>query len=246
MAFMALTMNVLVAQEQSSALIRTIKSGEGHIGAVTSVAYSPDCKILASGSWDTTLKLWVTSLISLPATLAFADTKVGETAVKDLIIKNTGNLPLKIAKITWSAGFTGDWSEGTIAAKGEKVVKVTFKPAEARDYSGTVTVVSDARSGKNTLSISGKRILVTGIEPGQALPGFKVFPNSAGDVLHVKLPNQSPVNLQLTDVNGQVVYEQEAITSDKLSIDVSGYKSGVYVLVLESGGKVEKRKVVIK
>ena len=62
----------------------------------------------------------------------------------------------------------------------------------------------------------------------------------------MKLPNQtSPVDIQLVDVNGQVVYEQEAITSDELSIDVSGYKSGVYMLVLESGSKAVKRKVVI-
>ena len=65
-------------------------------------------------------------------------------------------------------------------------------------------------------------------------------------MLHVKLPAQGPVSLQLTDKNGQVVYERKAVTEDELSIDVSGYKSGVYVLVLESGGKVTKRKVVIR
>ncbi|MDB9445461.1 trypsin-like peptidase domain-containing protein [Anabaena sp. CS-542/02] len=39
----------------SSSLVKTIT---GHSGAVTSVAFSPDGKTLASGSWDDTIKLW--------------------------------------------------------------------------------------------------------------------------------------------------------------------------------------------
>ena len=92
-----------------------------------------------------------------------------------------------------------------------------------------------ATEGKNTLSVTGKGVLVTGIEPARAIvpvtpgresgktvfPGLSVFPNPAADVLNVKFPNQNrPVALQLTDVNGQVVYEREAVTSDELSLDV--------------------------
>ena len=197
-------------------------------------------------------------IISLPETLTFADTKVGETASKVLTIKNTGNdAVLKVTAITYPTGFTGNWPSGTIAAGGEQVVKVSFKPTEAKAYTGTITVTSDAANaadGKNTLSVSGKGVLITALtakggtsEQGAAFPGLSVFPNPAGDLLNIKLPNQNgSFSLQLTDVNGQVVYEQEAVTSDELSIDVSGYKSGVYVLVLSSGSKVEKQKVVIK
>ena len=195
------------------------------------------------------------AVISLPARLAFADTKINATAVKDLTIKNTGNIALNVTAITFPVGFTGDWQSGEIAAGSKKTVKVTFKPTATKDYAGTMTVTSNATafSGTNTLAISGKGVLVTGItakggtsEPATAFPGLSIFPNPAEDVLNIKLPNQSPVNLQLTDVNGRVVYERKAVTDDELSIDVSGYKSGVYVLVLESGGKVEKRKVMIK
>ncbi|CAE6540046.1 unnamed protein product, partial [Rhizoctonia solani] len=31
---------------------------EGHTDAVTSVAYSPDGKSVASGSWDNTIRIW--------------------------------------------------------------------------------------------------------------------------------------------------------------------------------------------
>ena len=197
-------------------------------------------------------------VISLPASLAFADTKVGKTAVKDLTISNTGDAALTVTKVTYPAGFTGDWSNGTIVVGGKRVVKVSFKPTEAKDYTGAITVESDARSGRNTLTVSGKGILITGIEPQAVFPGLSVFPNPAVDVLHVKLPNQTcaacggtnPVDIQLVDVNGQVAYEGKAVTGDELSIDVSGYKTGVYVLVLQTratgGSKVAEWRVMIQ
>ena len=188
--------------------------------------------------------------ISLPEALAFTDTKVGETVSKVLTIANPSAVALKVSDITYPTGFTGDWERGEIAAGGNQEVNVSFKPTEVKSYTGVITVESDAinaTEGKNTLTVSGKGILVTGIEPNPGFYGFTVFPNPAEDVLNIKLPNQTrPVAIQLTDVNGQVVYEQEAATTNELSIDVSDYKSGVYVLVLSSGGKVAKQKVVIR
>ena len=185
--------------------------------------------------------------IVLPEALTFAaaGTKVGETVKKALTISNPSAVALNVTAITLPTGFTADWLQGEIAAGGEQIVNVSFKPTEAKTYTGTITVASDG-SGRNTVTVSGKGILVTALEPQSIFPGLSVFPNPAADVLHVKLPGQSPVNLQLTDVNGQVVYEKNAVTTNELSIDVSGYRSGVYVLVLESDGKVTKRKVVIK
>jgi len=46
-----------------------IRTFEGHTSGVTSVAFSPDGKLLASGSYDGTIKLWEVATGSLVRTL---------------------------------------------------------------------------------------------------------------------------------------------------------------------------------
>ena len=178
--------------------------------------------------------------------LAFDETGIHKKSSLTFSIFNNSSTALRVNKISYPEGFTGSWSGGDILANDSQPVEVTFSPTEVKNYSGTIAVNSDAKSGSITLDVTGKGILVTGLEPEAVFPGLSVFPNPAKDVLHIKLPNQTkPVDIQLFDANGKPVYESKSAVGSQLSLDVSGYKSGVYVLVLESGSKVVKRKIVI-
>ena len=67
-----------------------------------------------------------------------------------MTVANTGNTILTVSSISYPAGFSGVFS-GQIATGSSANVTVTFVPTAVTNYSGTVTVNSDATSGANTM-----------------------------------------------------------------------------------------------
>ncbi len=101
-----------------------------------------------------TTKVDVGPLIRLSGDLAFGEVTVGESAQRTLTIHNDGDAALNVSSISYPTGFSGSWS-GSISAGSSRNVTVTFRPVEARSYSGTITVHANAASGTNTRSCSG-------------------------------------------------------------------------------------------
>lgn len=102
-----------------------------------------------------------TRIINLNGSLAFDNVLVGSTRQRTFTIGNSGNFPLTVASIAYPLGFTGNWNGGTIPASGSRTITVTFSPAAAQSYGGTVAVQSDKTSGTNTLPVSGAGTAVT-------------------------------------------------------------------------------------
>jgi len=90
----------------------------------------------------------------LGGTLDFGVVTNGYSASKTLTISNTGNTNLNVTSISYPPnGFVGNFS-GFIAPGSSEQVTVIFSPAIATNYSGVVTVNSDATSGANTLLLT--------------------------------------------------------------------------------------------
>jgi hypothetical protein len=123
-----------------------------------------------------------TMILSLSGNLAFGGVAVGTTSNQTLTLSNAGNAALTVSNISYSPGFSGAWS-GTIAAGGSQPVTVTFSPTAATNYTGTVTVNSDATSSVDTIPISGfgsnGTLVLTLITNGDGV----VSPNLAGRLL---------------------------------------------------------------
>jgi hypothetical protein len=75
--------------------------------------------------------------------------------------------------------------------------------------------------------------------------GLGIYPNPATSVLNI---NNAAVNSQLTitDILGNMVYQQPIMNSTQSSIDVSTWNKGVYLLQIKNEKETTVKKVVIE
>jgi len=105
--------------------------------------------------------LEVSKIVGLSGSLAFGDVNISGVPKKlPFTISNTGESDLTVSSISFPAGFTGNWSSGTVPKGGSQSVTVTFGPTGVQAYSGTITVSSNKTDGENTIPVSGNGIQV--------------------------------------------------------------------------------------
>jgi len=95
------------------------------------------------------------AVIGMSGDLSFGGVTVGATATSTLTISNTGTAALTVTGVTYPAGFSGNFTSGTIAPSGTQAVTVTFTPTAATAYTGNITVTGNQASGTSTIAVSG-------------------------------------------------------------------------------------------
>ena len=74
---------------------------------------------------------------------------------------------------------------------------------------------------------------------------FKVYPNTASDVVAIKGTNGSTfTGVQAFDITGRVVYASDA-TGNSLSIDVSNWNNGIYLVQIATENGVQVKRIVV-
>ena len=66
---------------------------------------------------------------------------------------------------------------------------------------------------------------------------FSVYPQPAKDLLHIELMGaNSPLNLQLFDISGKLIWENDLISNTDIKINLStkNYARGIYFLKFQS------------
>lgn len=73
-----------------------------------------------------------------------------------------------------------------------------------------------------------------------------IYPNPVAENLKVRLnPETSPLRIQLSNLNGQIVYDRAIGDTDEINIDMKGYLTGAYLVKIISKETIETRKIMI-
>lgn len=98
-----------------------------------------------------------TRVINVSGNLDFQATEIGTEKSRTFTVRNTGNSALAVTGLT--SNNTTNFSAGplqfTVSPNAEQIVTVVFRPTALIDYTGTISVTSDATSGGNTIAYAG-------------------------------------------------------------------------------------------
>jgi sugar lactone lactonase YvrE len=109
----------------------------------------------------------VSGIVNLaPASLAFADQRVGTTSAEQTVtLTNPASSPLLLSSMNVSSDFAATNTCGASVAAGTScTISVTFRPSVAGACSGAVTITDSASGSPHTVSLSG-----TGMAPAAVL-----------------------------------------------------------------------------
>jgi alpha-tubulin suppressor-like RCC1 family protein/pimeloyl-ACP methyl ester carboxylesterase len=175
-----------IAPNQSQVITATFSptSPVSYFGSITvnSNASSGGNTITVSGTGTS-----ATPVISVsPTSLSFGNVQVGSSSNLTFSITNTGTANLVVSSINYPGGFSGSWNGGTIAPNQSQVITDTFSPSSAVSYFGSITIISNASSGGNSITVSG-----TGTELPSAIISISPSIVGFGNVLVGTSSNQT-------------------------------------------------------
>ena len=71
--------------------------------------------------------------------------------------------------------------------------------------------------------------------------GIEVFPNPAEEYMTVRIPGVSQASLSIHDIQGKTLFS-EISTSQEIKIQTGLLQPGLYMLIIEAGGRKYRHK----
>ena len=183
-----------------------------------------------------------TKIIELDGDLTFDDVYVDSSSTLILTIESTGNDTLKISSIDLPEGFSANWTSGNVVDSSSQEIEITFTPSEAKEYSGYIKINSDALMGVDSIEVSGTGVPWVSVSKILSKLLLQAYPNPVLDILTVQ--SDQNVIVQLISINGEILFEKEC--DGKLSINMTQYTSGVYILRAKNQQGSYKNSIIIK
>lgn len=219
--------------------ITATQSGDNNYEAATAVE-----RTLTAKSAD--LKLVYNGAVVSPLTLAYDKVLKNTASTLKFTIKNNGDLNLSITSMNYPTGYSVDKSTATLAPGESTEIKVTFAPTAVQEYNGVLEIISNvnigALAGKTTVTLTGKGVLITGVEGNGAFGSelATVFPNPGKDVFRIKMLSDEAADVvfQMVSSTGEQIAANFTFEGDKTyAVDLSGKATGLYYLFVQSKGE---------
>lgn len=88
--------------------------------------------------------------------LNFLPTPLGQTVTQTMLFSNTGNLPLNVSSIVATGAFSeSDNCAGGISPQNACAIYVSFTPAQAKNYMGTLSITDDGPASPHVVKLTG-------------------------------------------------------------------------------------------
>jgi hypothetical protein len=75
---------------------------------------------------------------------------------------------------------------------------------------------------------------------------FHIYPNPVSDMLNLECTTAEPVQVQIFSSMGELVYEKQNVSVNRLNIDLSTLSTGHYTVNLTSAKQTVSKKVLVK
>lgn len=184
---------------------------------------------------------------SLPSTIAFNNVVIGDTQSEEVTIENMGDGALNVTGIALPAGYSVDQAAFDVNAGSNGAFTVTFTPTVEQVYSGDITITSN--NGEESIAISGEGKVVAAIDDDQLdIAEVKVYPNPSNEWLSIDLTDSpaNKANLSLIDTQGSISWQLTEETEKQVSVNVSSFSSGMYLLIVATEKGTVIKKVMVK
>ena len=115
-------------------------------------------------------------------------------------------------------------------------------------YNVILTVFNNCGSSTITIQVS---IIGTGLDKLESGQSFNVYPNPGNGIFNVEYRGtvNQPVNLEITDASGRLVWQNKTIDSVrdyKQIVDLSNLSKGVYLIRLTADSVIINRRIVVR
>ena len=116
---------------------------------------------------------------------------------------------------------------------------------------GPFTVTLFVMNNCDTVSTSEEFITYLGYENTSLDKSISVMPNPTSDIVHINFGNTDTenLNIELTDIKGQLVYSERLTNvgkSSRKTIDVSHLNKGMYILRFTTAEDVATKRLIVK